>query len=276
MKKFLTFLIAIVALFSMQSCTNPGVDAGEELVKIQKPWLFGSGGVVMEPLTEGRQILALSTDYVVYNMKPVKYEENFDNIITHDNNPIDFTAYITLQIKAGESPKLHKTFGEKWYFNNVEETFRSMIRGYCSMQPMFTLTTDRHVVDSLETVIHNEMTTYIDGLEMPVKVIGIVIGKVTPPDAVLYETTKTAAEKQAIKTQEAREFKEEARGKADIAKATADMAYKNTFTGMTIPQYLYLRSLEIEAEKIDMVKGKKNVTINMVQGGGATPVIPLK
>lgn len=276
MKNLLSILAIIYVAFTFTSCTNPGVDAGEEMVIIQKPWIFGSGGVKDDPVTSGRKVLAMSTDYVKYNVKPVKHEEKFDDVITLDNNPVDFAAYIQTQIQAKQSPKLHKLFGEKWYENNVEDQFRAKIRGYCSKYPMFTLSTDRNIVDSLELIILSEMQAYVKSLDMPVNINQVIIGKVTPPTEVLDETTKTAAATQSIKTQNARELAESAREKADIAKAKADMAYMNAFNGMTVNQYLTLRSLEIEKEKIDMVKGKKNVTINMVQGGGAQPVIPLK
>lgn len=276
MKKLLNFILILSLLFSFGSCQMPGVDAGEELVVIQKPWFFGSGGIKKEPVTSGRPLLAISTDFVKYNIKPVKHTENFEDVITYDNNPVNFEAYIQIRINSGKTPYLHEDFGQKWYTNNIREHFRTKIRGYCSKYNMFTLSTDRTIVDSLETIIHTEMVDLIEDLGMPLEIMNVIIGKVTPPQAVLHETTKTAAERQAIKTQEARKDREDARKLADIAKAKADQAYKNSFSGMTINQYLYLRSLEIEAEKINMVKGKKNVSINMVQGGGATPVIPLK
>jgi regulator of protease activity HflC (stomatin/prohibitin superfamily) len=276
MKNLLFILSAIVLLFSTQSCSLQGIDSGSEGVMVMKPYIFGSGGISNTPLEAGRHTIAISTDVIVYDIKPVKFTEDFDDVITNDNNPVDFTAFITLKINEGESPKLHKSFGTKWYSNNVEEQFRAKLRGYCSQFKMFTLTTDRSVLDSLEVTIKNEMQKYITELEMPVKVIEITIGKVTPPREVLAETTKTAAEKQAIKTQEAREDKENARRNADRAKALADMEYKNTFTGMSVDQYLHLRALEIEKEKIEMVKGKQNVSIIMSSGGSIDAVKTIK
>jgi regulator of protease activity HflC (stomatin/prohibitin superfamily) len=241
-----------------------------------KPYIFGSGGIEMKPLETGRHTIAISTEVIVYDIKPVKFTEDFDDVITNDNNPVDFTSYIILKINDGESPKLHKNFGSKWYTNNVEEQFKAKLRGYCSQYKMFTLTTNRALLDSLEVTIKKEMQEFIDYLKMPVTVIEITIGKVTPPDEVLNETIKTAAEKQAIKTQEAREFKENARRTADRAKALADMEYKNTFTGMSVDQYLSIRALEIEKEKIEMVKGKQNVSIIMSSGSGIDAVKNIK
>jgi len=277
--KQLQFFAAIIFLaFSLlTSCKMPGVEAGQELVLVQKPFIFGSGGIVQEPIKSGRPFLALSTEYVKYNMKPVKYTEKFDDVITFDNNPVDFAAYIQIQIKEGKSPELHSKYGEKWYINNIEEQFRASIRNKCGKFKMFTLSTDRQIVDSLEDVIHKEMEDYAQSIQIPIDIKQVIIGQVTPPGAVLLETEKTAAEIQKVKTQDARNIAEQSRKAADISKAEADMAYMNTFKGMTVNQYLYLRKLEIEKEKVDMVKTKKNVSIIMSSGGN-DPIntIPIK
>ena len=269
------FVLSLVIMLS--SCSMPGVDAGEEMVLIQKPWVFGSGGVVKEPIVSGRPLLAISTEYEKYTRQPIKYSELFTDVITYDNNPVDFDAHIQVQLIKGESPVLHEKFGRNWYENNIEDQFRAKIRGYCSKFQMFTLSTDRKIVDSLENGILVEMQDYIKTIDMPVTINQIIIGKVTPPKAVLLETVKTAAEKQAIKTQETRKHREIARESADIAKATADQAYMLTFKGMNISQYIQLRSLEIEAEKIDMVKNKPNVKVYMLQGGSSVmPTVPME
>lgn len=277
--KQLQFILAIffVAFSLLTSCKMPGVEAGQELVLVQKPFIFGSGGIVQEPIKSGRPFLAISTEYVKYNMKPVKYTEKFDDVITFDNNPVDFNAYIQIQINEGKSPELHSKFGTKWYINNIEEQFRASIRNKCGKFKMFTLSTDRQIVDSLQEVIHKEMEDYAKSINIPIDIKQVIIGKVTPPRAVLLETEKTAAEIQKVKTQDARNIAEQSRKAADISKAEADMAYMNTFKGMSVNQYLYLRKLEIEKEKVDMVKTKKNVSIIMSSGGN-DPIntIPIK
>lgn len=69
MRKFLfVCLSALLLTSSMTSCQMKGVDGGEEMVVIQKPWFFGEGGVVDEPESAGRHWLALSTDYEIYNI----------------------------------------------------------------------------------------------------------------------------------------------------------------------------------------------------------------
>ena len=276
MRKLNILLMLILSTFLL-SCSTMGIDGGEELVIVKKPWFFGSSGVVDTPDTEGRSYLAWSTSGVRYDVKPLKYEEVFDDVMTYDNNPVDFSAYIILQIENGTTPYIHSNFGINWYDNNIEDQYRAMVRNACSKYPMFVLSTNRKIVDSLENVIRLDMENYITKLGLPVKTIQVIIGKVSPPKEVLDETVKTAAAIQSIKTQESRVLAEKAREFADLAKSNADQAYLTNFKGMTINQYLILRQLEIEKEKIEMIKGKENVSIVMQSSSnGVIPTIPLK
>lgn len=276
MKRVFGIMFMLLTLsVTFTACSLPSVEGGEEMVVTQKPWIFGSSGVIDESYPSGRYWLALTTSYDIYDVKPVKYEETFTDVITYDNNPVDFSAYLVLEINKGEAHILHEQFGKKWYKNNIEDQFRKGVRNKCSQFTMFVLSTNRSIVDSLEQVLFNEMREYVQEINLPVNVKEVIIGKVTPPADVLRETTKTAAQTQAIKTQEARRLSENSRKEADISKAEADMAYMNAFRGMTINQYLTLRSLEIEKEKIDMIKGKNNVSIIMQSGSNAdvTPIV---
>ena len=64
------------------------------------------------------------------------------------------------------------------------------------------------------------------------------------------------------------------RKQAEINKAIADKSYQNEM-GMTITQYLSLRQLEIEKEKIELIKDKKDITIIFGQGSIPT-TMPIK
>lgn len=269
MKRVLS-LLALSLLFILPSCKSVVIAPGEEAALVKQPYIFGSDGVDEEVLTQGRHYLALSSSAYVYNVKPVKYEESFDDVITADNNPVDFTSYIQIEIEKGKCNNLHQSKGKDWYKENIMDQFRAKIRGYCSKYPMFVLTTDRTIVDSLELIIKQEMIDYVTEENINILIKQVIIGKVTPPQSVIQQTHKTAAQEQAKKTENARGEREDARKIADEKKAVADLAYKNKF-GMTTDQYLRLRELEIEKEKIEMIKNKKNVTIIMNQGGGGLP-----
>jgi very-short-patch-repair endonuclease len=109
------------------------------------------------------------------------------------------------------------------------------------------------------------ISTYCEKIKLPVVVLQVTIGAVTPPPEVLEETRRTAAQNQSILTQEARAKSESARKQAEINKAIADKAYQ-TQMNMSTTDYLHLRALEIEKEKIELVREKQNVSIIMGQG----------
>jgi regulator of protease activity HflC (stomatin/prohibitin superfamily) len=118
------------------------------------------------------------------------------------------------------------------------------------------------------------MIAYVKKIKLPIRVIQVSIGSITPPKAVLDETKSTSAQNQSILTQKARAKAETARMDAEVQKAIADKAYQNQMN-MTIDEYLRLRQLEIEKEKVELIKDNKNTTI--IFGGANNPVaLPIK
>jgi regulator of protease activity HflC (stomatin/prohibitin superfamily) len=172
---------------------------------------------------------------------------------------------LKLQIKEGETPILYKNFGENWYINSLQPTFRAMVRDKASQYKMFDLAGKREVLSAIEEYIFQAMINYCNKINLPISVLQVTIGAVTPPPEVLEETRRTAAQNQSILTQSARAKSEDARKQAEINKAIADKAYQIQMS-MTINDYLHLRALEIEKEKIELVREKQNVSIIMGQG----------
>ena len=89
------------------------------------------------------------------------------------------------------------------------------------------------------------------------------------------ELARTAMEIQAQETQEQRAKTEIAREQAEIKRAQADKAYQREMN-LTADQYIRLRHIEIEKEKVEMIKNKNNVQVHMVMGGGETTIYPIK
>jgi regulator of protease activity HflC (stomatin/prohibitin superfamily) len=110
---------------------------------------------------------------------------------------------------------------------------------------------------------------YVKKTNLPIEVMQVSIGAITPPEQVLTETKLTAAQNQSVLTQNARAIAELSRKQAEINKAIADMAYQDQMK-MSIDQYLHLRQLEIEKEKVELIKDNKNVSI--IFGGNSLPV----
>jgi regulator of protease activity HflC (stomatin/prohibitin superfamily) len=272
MKKLMLF--TAVSMLMLTSCYRVTPNAGEESVLIEQPFMFGDGGVDDTPVSTGSEWVAATTDHKEFNITPQTHTELFENLITQDHINVTFNAYIKIQIRKGQSPLLYKGFSDKWYENSIQETFRTSVRNKASGHNCFELSSDRKILDSLQMAILNEMTAYAKSLNIPIDIQQVLIGSVVPPQAVLDETVLTAAQNQSILTQDARKMAEDARAAAEKSKALADQAYQQQMN-MTIDQYLHIRTIEIEKEKVELVKDKQNANISFIFGGGVTPVYPV-
>lgn len=261
-KKLFTFTICLT-VFTINGCTPSPIDAGEEGVVIKKPWIFGHGGVSEDPIETGLAWTALSTEVRRYNIKPQKLKENFLDLTASDNVAIDFDAYLTVQAKRGLTPLLHENFGPHWYANNLKDVFRKAIRNEARTRTSIELRTNEISINEVQEKVFAVINNYIKETELPVIINKVVIGKVVPPEEVLKEAERTAAQKQRLKTQEMIEKAEVARKGAETARALADRAYMDKLR-INGNQYIKLKEL-------DIIRDKENVTVYM----GVSP-IPIK
>lgn len=268
--KFISILILII--FASTGCYRVQPDPGEESVLVYKPYLFGHGGVDPIPVSTGAEWCVFTTDHKEFPITPITITEEFTNMIPSDNTPVSFSAYLKCQIRKGETPKLYQEFGAEWYNHNLQASFRTMVRDKASAFKMFDLASKREISSLLEKDIFKDISEYAKKINLPVDIMQVSIGAVTPPEQVLTETKNTAAQNQSILTQKARADAEMSRKQAEINKAIADMSYQNQMK-MTIAEYLHLRQLEIEKEKVELIKDNKHVSIIF---GGLQPTYPVK
>lgn len=267
-KKICALSMLPILTLSINGCVSPSsVDAGEEGVMIKKPWVFGHGGVDMEPIKTGLIWTAWSTEVVRVNIKPFNVTEPFDDLITIDNNPVDFSIHMTFKHISGKTPILIKEFGEEgWYNNKVKEPLRNSIREFTKSKTMFEMTTDPATVTELEKKVADEIRLFLKTEGIPTELVVVTIGKVMPPQAVLDATIQTGVQKQHVKTQEERVKAEQSRELAEKASANADKAYMNAIN-MSADQYLKMKELDIQ--KLAIEKGGSNISILM---GNAQPM----
>lgn len=254
------------------SCSRVTPNADEESVLVYKPWLWGHGGVDAVPVTTGATWTALSTTSVEFNITPQTIETEQPNVMTKDNTPLSVVSQLKLRIQKGNTPILYQRFGKDWFNNTLSSTFYAMIRNKCSEYKMFELSSDRAILVKIQNDLFDSISAYAKSIHLPVEIMQVTLGRITPPDEVLEETKKTAAQNQAILTQNSRSNVEISRKEADVNKAIADQAYQHQM-GMTIEQYLSLRHLEIEKEKVELIKDNKNISIIF---GNAQPTFPVK
>lgn len=268
-------LLLMVFTLSFSSCSLVGVNADEEGVFVKKPWFFGSGGVSETSLQEGSTWKVCTTDFIKFTMTPVQYDEKFDDIMSSDNTPVDLSAHVLIKIIDGKTPLLLDKFGVNWYQNDIQKTFCNDIRNEISKYPMMELTCKRSIYDSLRVRTKNILEARVKSIGLPVEIIDVIIDKATPNPEVMEEYNKTAAKIQAKQTQKNAAEMEIARKYAEEKRAEADKAYQNTM-GLTPAQFIQLKSIDIEKEKVDMIRNKGNVNVTLFMGGGTTPIYNVK
>ena len=276
MKKYLSLLVVVLTLATgLQSCQPAKIKAGEEGVFVKSPWFFGHGGVDYTPVGTGLAWEAFTTRCVTFKVIPLQYNEKFNDIMSSDNTPVDLTAHALIRIKAGQTPLLLDKFGENWYQNDIQKDFCNEVRNEISKWPMMQLTCKREIYDNMSDKIERVLRAKIVKDGIPINLMKVIIDKASPTAEVMEEYNHTAAQIQAKQTQQAIAQMQIIRRDAETKRAEADDAYRIKM-GLTPDQYIRLRSLEIEKEKVDMVRNKAKVNITMLMGSGATPIYNVK
>ena len=262
--------LGAVGLFLLTSgCALVAIDAGHEGVLVEKPFFFGHGGVDPGPATTGRVMVALTTQVIDVDVRPIQYAEHFD-IISAENAPVSFDAFLIANVIEGRSPELISRFGPNWYQNNVKEAFRTFVREEVQKYPLFQLTTDPTTRTKLQDAIAREVQTkLIDKQNLPIRLNRIVVGSILPPKGVLEQTAQTIIQEQRKITMVEFQKAEEAREKAERQRGIADRAYRESL-GLTAPEFVDLRRIEVQKEIVQhaptaltVIMGLERVGINI-------------
>ncbi|CAA6806194.1 MAG: Unknown protein [uncultured Sulfurovum sp.] len=274
MNKALHLISLSLLSFSLSGCiSTSAIDQGEEGVLVYQPWIFGHGGVDETPVSTGLVWKAWSTSVIRVDIRPFNINEVFDDLVTKDNNPVDFKIHLTFKHIAGKTPVLVEKFGDNWYKNKVREPLRNATRTFTKNHTMFEMTTNSSITDKLEKQVKKEIKDFLLKEKIPTELLEATVGKVMPPKIVIDSTIQTAVQKQNVKTQQERVKAEESREKAEKASANADKAYMDAI-GMNASQYLEMKRLDVQKLAIEAAKeGKVNITIIM---GNAQPMFNVK
>jgi regulator of protease activity HflC (stomatin/prohibitin superfamily) len=276
LSKAASLLGALWFVVAGSGCVLPAIDAGHEGVLVQKPIFLGHGGVDPVPVTTGRALVAFTTEVVDVDIRPIQYSEHFD-IISAENAPVSFDAFLIANVVEGRSPELVSRFGPNWYVNNVKEAFRTMVREEVQKYELFRLTTDPTTRAKLQEAIGQEVRTKIfEKQNIPVRLNRVVIGSILPPKGVLEQTAQTIIQEQRRITMVEFQKAEEAREKAEKQRGIADRAYRESL-GLTAPEFVDLRRIEVQKEivshapnsNLTIIMGMEKIGINLppVSGG---------
>ncbi len=262
--------LGAAGLFLMTTgCALVAIDAGHEGVLVEKPFFFGHGGVDPVPATTGRVAVALTTQVIDVDVRPIQYAEHFD-IISAENAPVSFDAFLIANVIEGRSPELISRFGPNWYQNNVKEAFRTFVREEVQKYPLFQLTTDPTTRTKLQDAIAREVQSkLIDKQNIPIRLNRVVVGSILPPKGVLEQTAQTIIQEQRRITMVEFQKAEEAREKAERQRGIADRAYRESL-GLTAPEFVDLRRIEVQKEIVQhaptaltVIMGLERVGINI-------------
>ena len=251
----------------LTGCSTYAPDAGHEVVLIEKPLLFGHGGVNPEPVKTGRTFTAITTQGVDVSMQPRRFEANLPDTMTADGVPISFHAIITLQVT--NSVDLVKNFGRDWYENNIEQPFGQFVRQAVRKHGMNETAISTTALDSIDEEIRANLTQFMREKQLPVRLVTMTVGRANPPDAIKSQRIETAAQEQRVQTEKQIKLAEDQRKAAEESRAAADNAYRQAI-GLSPEQYVQLKRIEMELK----VCGDGKCTF--IENAGALPTFNVK
>jgi len=261
--KYLVMLIAV----GLGGCSVYSPDAGHEIVLIEKPWIFGHGGVDSDSIKPGRTFAAITTDGVDVYMQPQKFDTEMHDTMTSDGVPISFHAIVVLQVT--DSVVLIKNFGANWYRNNLEEQFKTMVRQAVRKRGMNETAISTTALDAIDAEIRDALKAFIKEKGLPIQLVTMTVGRANPPDAIKNQRIETATQEQRIQTEQQTKLAEVQRKSAEEARAAADNAYRQAI-GLSPEQYVQLKRIEMENRVC--ADGK----CTFIENAGAVPTFSVK
>lgn len=260
-----TIILMMLALSLLTGCGWAAPDAGTEAVLIQKPWFFGHGGVVSDPIRTGRTLVAWSTEVEYVDMRPLQFSVHFDDFMSHDGVPLDFDAIIRLRVT--NSVRLIEQFGPHWYEVNIAAELGNRVRQAVRKHGMNEMAINTDAIESVDREVTEEMKAYFQKAEIPVDLIQITVGKANPPDSIKDQRIATATQQQRQLTEAERKLAEDQRYEAEISRAKADNAYRNAMS-LTPAQFIQLESINMQRSVCEQKTG-----CTFIIGSSLTPVI---
>lgn len=245
-------LIVLALALSATACSSVSPDAGQEAVLVYKPMLFGSGGCGPDIVKTGLQWTAMSTSGVIVSVLPREQQFTFDDLFTSDGVPLDFHAAIQYQIT--DSLKLVCNFGADdgeqgmGFFNRVlANPFRTIVRNTVKNYGLNEMAINASAADAVDKQITEAFMKIVQETGVPIKVLGVTLGRANPPDAIKTQRVATAEQEQRVNTERQRKIAEDMRRAAEESRAIADRAY-NDKMGMDTQQWLATKQMDVFSE----------------------------
>ncbi len=246
-------MLAAIALVGLTGCTVIKPDATDVAVKIERPYLFGDGGVSDTVVAGGtREYTWLSTEALYVTVTPQQETITFDDFASKDNILLDYST--SIQYRITNAPLLVRGFGKDWFKNNVAAQYTSIVRDSVKQWEMSSIMASPDVAQKIDDEVTKKIRALIKETKLPVEILNVTLGRARPNDNVLAQMNDTAAQQQRVKTLTAAVLAEQEREKEQVAKANADNAYRNKM-GLSPEQYLAREIAEINAGACREAKG---------------------
>ncbi len=260
MKSYKVIIVLLMApLFG--ACHAVSIGPGENAVLTDRPYFFGHGGVRQEPAGTGLTWAWWSTDATLIDVKPVQYDELFNDMMSKDNVPVHFNVYIKTQIR--NSPQLVEKFGPNWYTMNVKEPFRTVVRNLCKKYDMNQLVSSTEANEAMALEAKKEIIAIITASQIPVDVMSVTVGRIIPTNEVMTAITATATQQQLQNTERQRALAQEIRKAAEIKRAEADNAYRMAM-GLSPDLFVQLEGIKAFSGAVENCSKSPNCTLMIV------------
>jgi hypothetical protein len=247
-------LLIATSLLALTGCGYASPDAGQEGVLVRKPWFFGDGGVDPETVKTGSAVVAGSTDVIYIPVSPQAFDIGFNDLMPSNGIPLDFHTTVRVQVTDaaalvskwnGAAKNDKDELSNAWFWSNIHPQYANFVRQEVKNYDMASLAFNGAVVDAIDQKVQNKLADFIKRNKMPVRLLGVTIGRASPPQAILNQRTETAAQQQREQTMIAQQKAEQARKGAELARAEADNAYRMQMQ-LSPEQYVQLKAIEMQ------------------------------
>lgn len=219
-------IIAAALLASATACTVVAPAADEVAVLIDRPVMFGDGGVRDNDVRQGGTRTYTWATTRAYNMsvKPQAYEQKFNDFATADNAPLDFVT--TLRFRVTNAPDLLR-LGDGWFANSIAPQYADIVRREVKKYSLVEVMSNGETADKLDSEVTKLVTALVQQQKLPIEVLTVNLGRAMPEAEVVREMNATVVERQRKLTMDQAKLAEDARKEQQAAKAIADNAYRN-------------------------------------------------
>lgn len=272
-RRVLAVLLAIT-IFGITGCSVASPDAGHQVVWVEKPVLFGHGGIDPQPVTTGRSYGAITSQAIDVNMLPQRIDMEFDDMMTKSGVPVNFHVVIAYRIT--DSVKLVSQFGADiddkgaggFWTRNLDQPIRTAVRDAVKQRDMNEIAISQTAADAVGQEVTASALRIVQQSGVPIVITELNVGRVNPPDAVRDQRIATAQQEQRAITEQQTKLAEDQRKAAETSRAQADNAYREAMD-LSPQQFIELQRINMQRD----VCAHQGANCTFFIGGNVTPVL---